>query len=152
MNKPATNTVHLVEITEDTINDILNLKVTPQQEKFVASNAVSIAQAHFSKTAWFRAIYANDQPVGFIMLDDNEKKPEYFLWRLMIDARFQGKGYAKQAVLQLIDYVKTRPNGNQLYVSYVPGTGGPEKFYQKLGFKATGEWDEDEKICCLALN
>ena len=60
-------TVTLREITCDTLREIFRLKVKPEQQKFVASNAVSIAQAHFHQAAWIRAIYADDTPVGFII-------------------------------------------------------------------------------------
>ena len=60
--------ITLKEITEETLRSVLELEVSKDQKKFVAPNAVSIAQAHFSKNAWFRAIYANDTPVGFVML------------------------------------------------------------------------------------
>jgi diamine N-acetyltransferase len=61
--------VTLREITKDNWRDLLRLKVAPSQEQFVASNAMSIAEAHFNpEVAWFRAIYAGDVPVGFLML------------------------------------------------------------------------------------
>ncbi|MGZ3639472.1 MAG: GNAT family N-acetyltransferase [Ktedonobacterales bacterium] len=143
--------VSLRDITKDTMRAILGLKVAPAQEHFVASNAFSIAEAHFSDIAWFRAIYAGETPVGFIMLADDPHKPEYFLWRLMIDARQQGKGYGRRAVEQLIDYVKTRPGATELLVSYVPGEGSPRDFYRKLGFQDTGRVEDDEIVLCLPL-
>ena len=85
--------VTLQEITEQTVGAILRLEVADHQKNFVASNAVSIAQAYFSKNAWFRAIYADETPVGFVMLYVDETKPEYVLWRYMIDRQQQGKGY-----------------------------------------------------------
>ncbi len=83
-------TVTLREVTQETVNSILNLRVTKEQEPFVASNAVSIAEAHFSADAWFRAIYADETPVGFLMLSDQPDKGEYFLWRFMVDAQYLG--------------------------------------------------------------
>ena len=74
--------VSLRPVTKDTLRDILRLKVTEAQEHFVANNAVSLAQAHFTPEAWYRAIYADETPVGFMMLYDDPAKPEYFLWRL----------------------------------------------------------------------
>ncbi len=68
-------TVSLREVTKDTVRTIIRLKVAPAQEHFVASNAFSIAEAHFSDIAWFRAIYAGETPVGFIMLADDPDKP-----------------------------------------------------------------------------
>ena len=47
------------------------MKVKPEQEGLVAPNSVSIAEAHFWPTGWFRAIYADDTPVGFVMIDDH---------------------------------------------------------------------------------
>ena len=52
--------VHLREITQDTVHTICNLSVRDEQRKFVASNAISIAEAYFYETAWFRAIYADN--------------------------------------------------------------------------------------------
>lgn len=143
--------ISLREVTKDTVRAVLGLKVAPGQEHFVASNAFSIAEAHFSDTAWFRAIYAGETPVGFIMLADDPAKPEYFLWRLMIDARQQGKGYGRRAIRQLIDYVKTRPGATELLVSYVPGEGCPRDFYLKLGFQDTGRVEEGEVVLRLPL-
>ena len=144
-------TVSLREITRDTVNSILNLRVTKEQEQFVASNAVSIAQAHFSEDAWFRAIYANDTPVGFLMLSDQPDKGEYFLWRFMVDAQYQGKGYGRRALELLIEYVQTQPNAKELFLSHVPGTGSPEGFYRKLGFEHTGEKAGEELVMKLTL-
>ena len=144
-------TVSLREITQATLGPILNLKVAPEQEQFVANNAVSIAQAHFSDKAWFRAIYADDTPVGFVMLHDDPEKPEYFLWRLMVAAEHQGKGYGRRAVARLLDYVRTRPGAKELLVSYVPGDGCPEPFYRKLGFEPTGRVEGGEVVLRLPL-
>ena len=137
-------TVSLREITEATLVSILKLKVAPEQENFVASNAISIAQAHFSDHAWFRAIYADETPVGFVMLHDEPEKPEYYLWRYMIDARYQRMGFGRQALQQLIEHVRTRPNATELLLSYVPQEGGPQPFYESLGFTHTGRIVEEE--------
>jgi diamine N-acetyltransferase len=117
----------------------------------VAPNAISIAQAHFSGKAWFRAIYADEMAVGFIMLYDDSEKPEYFLWRLMIARPYQGKGYGRKAIELLIEYVKTRPGGRELSASYVPMEGGPEGFYRRMGFEPTGEVDDGEIVVRLTL-
>ncbi len=143
--------VTLREVTWETLDDILALKVAGQQRKFVAENARSIAQAHFCDHAWFRAIYADETPVGFIMLDDQPEKPEYFLWRLMIDHRYQGRGYGRKAVELLIGYVKTRPNATELLTSIHEAEGGPEGFYRELGFEFTGEYEEGEAMMRLKL-
>ncbi len=145
-------TVSLREVTLENLRDILNLEVAPSQTQFVAPNPVSIAQAHFyPEKAWFRAIYADETPVGFLMLSDEPRKPDYFLWRLMVGADYQGLGFGAQAIALLIAYVKTRPQATELFTSYVPGEGSPGPFYHKLGFVDTGEVEDGEYVTRLAL-
>ena len=85
------------------------------------------------------------------MLYVDEEKPEYFLWRLMIAAEHQGKGYGFKAMELVIAYVRTLPGAVELFTSYVPGEGNPSPFYYKLGFEETGQWEEGEKVLKLVL-
>jgi diamine N-acetyltransferase len=143
--------VTLREVTGETVRAICSLAVAPGQEGFVAANAVSIAEAYFEPKAWFRAIYADDEPVGFVMLYDDPDTPEYFLWRLMIDGRYQGRGYGRHALDLLVDYVRTRPGASELRSSYVPGDTGPGGFYRRYGFEETGELNHGQRVTRLAL-
>ena len=106
--------VSLREVSAKTVRDICHLSVAPGQERFVAPNAVSIAEAYFCENAWFRAIYADETPVGFLMLYDDPQKPEYHLWRFMIAESHQGKGYARRAMELLIEHVRGRPMAEEL--------------------------------------
>jgi diamine N-acetyltransferase len=144
--------VSLREITAGTVREICRLRVAPGQEGFVAPVAESIAEAHFSPLAWFRAVYAGDTPVGFVMLAEDVDSREYHLWRLLVDAGHQGKGYGRRTVELVCDHVRTRPGGTELLTSWVPGEDGPEGFYLELGFELTGEVDEDEVVARLALS
>ncbi len=143
--------VSLREVTADTVHTIIKLDVTKNQKQFVAPNAVSIAQAHFSDKTWFRAIYADKIPVGFAMIEDQPEKPEYYLWRFMIDIQYQNMGYGFKAMELLIEHVRTRPNATEFLTSVVQKEGGPQGFYEKLGFKLTGEYEEGEAMMCLKL-
>ncbi|HEU4594230.1 MAG TPA: GNAT family N-acetyltransferase [Pyrinomonadaceae bacterium] len=135
------------EVTKETLREILLLKVAPEQENFVAPNEISIAEAHFSPdVAWFRAIYSGETPVGFVMLEDDESKPRYYLWRFMIDARYQRTGIGRRALELLFEHVRTRPGARTLWTSVVPGEGSPGPFYERLGFAYTGEEDEGELV------
>lgn len=143
--------VSLREITNESLGAILRLKVKPEQAHFVADNATSIAQAYFEPKAWFRAIYADETPVGFVMLYDDPETPEYYLWRYMIDGRYQGMGFGRRALELFIDHVRTRPGATELLASYVPGEGSPGPFYAGLGFVETGRVDDGENVIRLAL-
>jgi diamine N-acetyltransferase len=144
--------VSLREVTKETVRAITALKVGPGQDRFVAPNAVSIAQAYFSRdVAWFRAIYVGDEPAGFVMLDDDVAKQSYYLWRYMIDQRFQRRGVGRRALELVIDYVRTRPGATALLTSVVPGDGNPGPFYERMGFAYTGEEEDGELVMRLNL-
>lgn len=144
--------VSLREVTAKSLATVLRLQVAESQRGFVATNAESIAEAHFSKRAWFRAIYAGETPVGFVMLSDDREKPEYYLWRLMIDAEHQGNGYGRLAIQELLEHVRRLPGATELRTSIVLGDGNPGPFYEKLGFALTGEIDEGEHVLRLSLD
>ena len=143
--------VALREIDADTVRTVCALSVRPDQQKFVAPNAISIAQAHFSDHAWFRAVYADSTPVGFLMLEDRPERPEYYLWRFMIDARHQGRGFGRRAIALLAGHVGTRPHATELLTSVLQAEGGPQGFYESLGFELTGEYEEGEALMRLQL-
>ena len=147
--------VTLREITQKTVHQILRLKTSKAQEMFVAPNEYSIAEAYFDRDhAWFRAIYADETPVGFVMLyddPDDPKGPNYYLWRFMIAERFQQMGFGKQALDRLSEHVRTRPNATHITTSYVPGEGSPGDFYHKYGYVDTGEMDDDELVTRLVF-
>ena len=143
--------VQFREITADTVREICALSVQENQNLFVTANATSIAEAYFSKHAWLRAIYSDSVPVGFIMLDERPEEAEYFLWRFMIDKRFQGRGIGRQAIQLLLTHVKSRPNSSELFTSVVQAKGGPEAFYKNMGFELTGEYEEGEALMRITL-
>ena len=141
--------VTLRRITAKTVRAICNLSVSENQRKFVAPNAVSIAQAYFSKNAWFRAIYADETPVGFVMLHEVPKRGTYYLWRFMIDARYQGRGCGRKALELVIKRVRKRPKAKALTLSVVRAEGGAENLYKKFGFKFTGKIEDGEHVMKL---
>ena len=149
--------VTLREITDDNRDEVVALHVAPEQERFVASVAKSFADAAAYPHAnpWFRAIYAGDEPVGFVMLSwDVTPSPgilgPWFLWRLLIDSRNQRRGYGRAALNQVIAIVRAE-GATDLLTSYNPGNGSPLPFYERFGFVPTGEMDGDEIVLALDL-
>lgn len=146
-------TVTLREITEENAEAVGALRTTPAQERFVSTVAGSLREAerHPRENPWLRAIYADEQPVGFVMVawDFVPEPPHadgpFFLWKLLIDHRHQGRGYGTQAVEQVIDLVRA-DGGTELITSYVEGEGNPYGFYAKLGFVPRGDRDPDGEI------
>jgi diamine N-acetyltransferase len=135
--------VSLREITGKNLGSVLSLEVTEKQKQvYPRSNAYSIAEGHYppdDDPVWIRAIYAGETPVGFLMTSEAPDQGQYFLWRLMIDARHQRKGYGLRAVELLIERIKDSPNPSALVTSHLEDDGDAGTFYKKLGFNYTGE-------------
>jgi diamine N-acetyltransferase len=144
--------VSLREITADTVRAITKLAVKPEQQCFVAPNAVSLAQALFCKEAWYRAIYVDETPAGFVMVYDETlrdvppENPQVGLWRFMVDAAFQGHGVGRGALALVIEHVRGKQRFHVFECSYVPGEGCPESFYLSMGFRHTGRKEGDEIV------
>ena len=153
----STPPVTLREISAETVIAITRLAVADSQKGFVAPNAVSLAQALFEPMAWYRAIFAGDEPAGFVMLEDESLapappgKPGIGVWRFMVDARFQGRGIGKAALEQVIAHVRSKRRFRTLELSYVPGPGCAEGFYLGRGFRHTGRFDGNEVVLELTL-
>ena len=143
--------INLREITSKNLKSIIDLNVKEDQKDYVALNSVSIAQGHYSKSAWFKGIFNDDRPVGFVMLDLIEEENKCFLWRFMIDREYQGKGFGKIALTQVIDFVKSLNLYTYIATSYVPAENSAGGFYKNFGFieseeitKEFGIEDSDE--------
>ena len=151
--------IHFMHITAATLNQVCDLSETlsPAQRHMLADNVRSIAEAHFSESAWMRAIYADENPIGFIMThtgsdyDDGIDCPGVFMWRFMIAKPFQVKGYGKRALEKLIQHLKAM-GIPLLYTSCGQGEGSPEDFYRRLGFLPTGDYYDNEIELVLDVN
>ena len=151
--------VILDEISDGNRAAVLALRVAPGQEQFVSSVRESLAEVAEYPHAkpWYRAVVVDGTPVGFVMVswDAEPQPPEiigpWFLWKLLIDERYQGRGYGAEVVRQVTELVRAE-GAADLLTSYVPEPGGPAGFYERLGFVPTGDVDGDgEVIMRLAL-
>lgn len=153
-------TVSLRKIDDTNRTAVLALRVVPEEEQFVGGTlreALEDAQEYPHANPWIRAIYAEDVPVGFVMISWNvvPDPPSvigpWYLWKLMIDSRYQRKGYGKTAVNLIAEIVRAE-GGTELLTSYVAGEGEPWPFYKRLGFRKTGVRDDNnEAILALKL-
>ncbi len=141
--------IELRPITKDNFGSIINLEVSQDQVNFVASNLYSIAESKVYPECIPLAIYANGTPVGFLMYAFDHKDASYWICRLMVDRYFQGKGYGRQAMQQILVEIKKRPNIDFVKLSINPYNQAAEKLYSDLGFVKTGETVEGEEVMCL---
>lgn len=142
--------VSLREVTRANVNDVLALEVAPEQASYVATNAKSIAQAHYEPRSWFRAVYADDDPVGFASVIRAPEEGVFYIWRFMIDSRFQGRGYGARALQLLLD--EARADGAaEVTLSVAPGEHSALGFYERAGFEDTGEVAHEQIVMRLRL-
>ena len=137
-------------ITEDNFDAIIRMK-RPDDEHFVASNAYSLAQAWLYRDAgdvYPFAIYDDDQPVGFMMLDEDAEDANaercLIIWRIMFPVENQNKGYGTASIREIIRLAKDSGKYDFLLIDYAPDNKIAEHVYTKLGFKPTGVFEHGE--------
>jgi len=139
--------IELRKITKDNYDECLKLQVSDEQKNFVAPNVYSLAQAWvYYETAYPFAIYADDVMVGFVMLGYYAERNIYNIWRFMIDARYQKRGYGKSALQLSIKYLVKEFNADEIFTSFEPNNIVAEKLYVSVGFNRTGEIEDDGEI------
>jgi len=127
------------------------LRVARAQEQFVSSVAESLLEAAEEPDgrAIYWAVYADETPVGFVMISDEVGSPDYiahYLWKLLIDERHQGKGFGTATLDLIVEYFRDRPGVEALWTSAGQGEGSPIAFYERYGFEQTGEIVFDDEV------
>ena len=172
--------IHLEKIDWDNYYKVTKLRVTKEQNNYVATNKASLIHAFIEMSSgtpvYAFAIKNGKTIVGFIQLlygtdwtgyerDDwlnsdeykkYEGKPYYDIWRFMIDKKYHGRGYGKKAFKQALNFIKTFPNGKADYVllSYNPDNEVGKKLYASFGFEEVFKeylHDDDEVTAMLRL-
>lgn len=147
-------------VTKDNWRELIRLKVREDQTGFVASNLYSIAESQFGddfEGHWdlypFGVYDDGNTPVGFVMygLNYDHPKQQAFIIRLMVDAKYQGKGYGRFAMEELLEIFRSDERIKEVGISYEPENDGARKLYAKLGFEETGEMIEGEVVAVLNL-
>jgi diamine N-acetyltransferase len=149
--------ISLRPIDSSNYRECIELSVAPDQQRFVASNLHSLADAYvWREAAEPYAVYSGDEMVGFALLfpladgaEDSIPEPGtergYILVRLMIDDRFQGRGYGRAALDAIAELVRDRGLPT-LRLSVVPENVQALELYRRNGFAETGEVDGGEIV------
>jgi len=141
--------INFREIDRNNIWDILKLKVTEEQMHFVATNAVSIAQAKAQPECVPLAIYDGETPVGFVMYCLDLEEKEYCIYRLMVDSRYQRKGYGRDALQKIIDKIKEDKDHHKILISFEPNNSVAKNLYISMGFVPDGRIIDGELVYVL---
>lgn len=146
-------TITLRPITQENFEAVVSLNLLEHQRDFLASNSYSIAEASLFLFLVTRAVYAGELPVGFMMYacpEPGEEPPgEYGIWRFMVDADHQGKGYGRQALALLLAEIRARGDVRRIFISYVPGNQQAQAFYASFGFREMEVDEQGEMVAVL---
>lgn len=159
--------LELVTINNQNYEEIIALRVAEAQRDYVAGNDISLIEAYIALShgghAFPFGLYDNGIPVGFLMIgygvdEDWKNAPDvardnYSLWRLMIDERYQQRGYGSQAMALALSFLRSEPCGKAAccWVSYDPENRTAARLYAKYGFAETDEYDGNEVIAVKPL-
>jgi diamine N-acetyltransferase len=129
--------LHLSTITKENWVKAISLRVRDDQTKFVASNAVSLAQLNFLENFHAKGIYHGEEMIGFTLYGIDEDDHEYWIYRMMIDQKHQGKGYGLEAVKLVIEDIKNikEDHHKSITLSYEPTNEHASYVYKKMGFQ-----------------
>ena len=139
--------VTLQPINEHNFLDAFHLELAPGQEAFVSSPIRSLAQAYVYRNQCTPfGIYDGDTMVGYVMVIYDYDVPEYDVWHLMIDARYQHRGFGRAAMEQVLAYIAAKPFGDSPRVAMTchQDNTAALRLYESLGFAPTGTRDEAE--------
>ena len=155
--------VTLREITTEADWDaVMGLRLGPGQDRYVNPiddiRLEAAEEARAMPKPWAIHDGESGELVGFVMISDNIPQPmdddlvgPYFLWKLLIDAGRQRRGYGRATLDAVVDYVRGRPNAETLYTSATPGEASPYPYYLAYGFEDTGRVMWGEHVLALRL-
>lgn len=138
--------IELKPVTRANFDKIADLSLPAHQRGWVAGNSYSIAEAGFNPELRYLAIYAGDEPVGFVMYclpeEKDEQPGQYGLWRFMIDGKHQQRGYGKAALELVVQLIWSDPEATRILVPYKAENAVARRLYESLGFNELGIDDE----------
>ncbi len=142
--------IELIPVDQSNRTDCIRLRVTEAQSEYIAANESSLeAATEHSEAARPFVIYSDGIAVGFTMLafEPNNEDPDdrYWLWRFMIDEKYQGQGYGKEALKHIISYFKENGASN-IRLSTKESNINAIHLYQSLGFAPNGDMNDGEIV------
>ena len=121
---------------------IAALSIRQDQAGFVAPNEISLADADKETGAYPFCIVAEGRIVGFLLAEDMADSTQFepgdaYLWRLMITADQQRRGYGRRAMTWFHDWASARGK-TRLVLTVRDDNRGGLSFYSAVGYRPTG--------------
>jgi diamine N-acetyltransferase len=133
-------TVTLREITKDNRRQCIALDPGPAGKAFIPSNLYALAESKFSPSFVPLGIYVESAMVGFVMYNTQmETDGSYSIYSMMVDARYQGKGYGTTALRLVIERLRQLPHCTTISLEYDHENEQAAQLYRGLGFREVAE-------------
>lgn len=142
--------IELKPLSESNKEDCFRLTVMKDQAGYIDTNENSFAAAkEHPDVARPFVIYADGEAVGFTMfafdLECEDPNDRYWLWRFMIDEKYQGCGLGKESLKHIIAYFKEHGATN-IRLSTKESNVHAIRLYKSVGFRPTGEVIDGETV------
>jgi diamine N-acetyltransferase len=147
-------------VTRETLWPLINLAVRDDQRDLVSSNMKTFAEAPYEPGAVVRGLWDGEVPVGLMAMIDPHGVGLHgphlvpgaaYLWRLMVAADQQRKGYGGQALHFAIATARGW-GASHLVTGVNDAPHGNRGFYESFGFVSSGVFAEDDLLLVLDLS
>ncbi|MDQ0233218.1 GNAT family N-acetyltransferase [Metabacillus malikii] len=134
-----TRNILVREITKENWEEAFKISVHENQSTFVPTVAESLAFAYLKP--WDEALdpyalYCNDSIIGaFYISYTPGSEYNYWIGGFQIDKKFQGKGYGKDSLHIIVDFIKkTHPACKSISLTVEKENNQAIHIYEKVGF------------------
>jgi diamine N-acetyltransferase len=145
--------ITLEAVTVDNFETLLAMELPPDQDRWIASNACSIAQASFYPEWLTYAICCDGKAVGFLLYDiaSGDEMGQFGIYRFMVDFPRQGQGIGRRAMNLLLAHLRAQQGARRITICYKPENTAARGLYLSCGFMEVGVDDSGEMIAEIRL-
>ena len=140
--------VSLRNVTKENYEDVCELDVTKEQQEYVACNMWSLVESQYNEGYETRAIYVQDEPVGFFMWVQ-ESTSKISIWRFMVDKEHQQKSIGRIALNLALVEIQKVSDLKEIEICYNPENPVAKEFYSSFGFSEVGMDEDNEDMLAV---
>lgn len=141
--------IRLELVNKDNFDQVLDLEVAPKDQRRVASVEYSLAQAWLyrdSEDLFPYAVKSGQLTVGFLLLSYHPMENSYYIWRLLIDQKYQNQRFGKEVIRQVLQRARDDQQCHKVTVNYVIGNHKMRYILEKFGFQPVGLDGQEMKM------
>ena len=141
--------IRLELVNKDNFDQVLDLEVAPKDQRRVASVEYSLAQAWLyrdSEDLFPYAVKSGQLTVGFLLLSYQPMENSYYIWRLLIDQKYQNQRFGKEVIQQVLQRARDDQQCHKVTVNYVIGNHKMRYILEKFGFQPVGLDGQEMKM------